>query len=1453
VANIVLALQGGAANGSEPTFDGQPMQKGVHLRWSFLAALGFPPGGFWLCRRAAKEGEKRIPPPPSATQLQAVAAGTVSAPNSPITSSTSAPTVGASDTGIPVTAIAGASGNTWQAVLPAPCQSVTLAGCAAPGCDEIIVETFSRDTNGNLQVSGRRAVLVEEGSFRIRVQARSISCVRVVGAGSVDECGCGTVEPPQNCGDTGGGWQGGGYGPPGGGKPGWGPTNDTGWQCWGVPFTLPVTVAQWPARYFGAPDPATTAAPVVEQKDIQEARRRLGTLQLAAGLTSAQENQELGNLRDELARLVGGFPATLLNEVFLLPSAAGANAPNLNINLMQELLLLALDPYFARVLGLYFVDDQTAPGVKYDYCITGYWGATPCQTTVAFPGLAPAAPLARGSATFGGITIQALGGSTSLWRWTKFDINGNYLPRIDPASPTLARTASAASIASLNQAQLPDALLLATSPGSFFQSSTPQPQVSIALSQPVPRVDIQVAGRGTVQGLSNGTVVSSAGFSASQLQTVTVNAPNTNQLIDQIQLIGVTTASPSGYVVVIGALTLHPLSPDAIGTRYALIPPPVAIQPIAAPGQPHSTFRHRQADIDTATLTLVPHSLIDVEWPAQPVPASQQTGDPVTDPLQLPPPTLPIGFVAQRQDVGVAGSATRIPGWIATRKAPKPKGSSVATANLYRLVDSQLADPVVGGGGWSHRVAAFDLFGALGAWSNWSAPRQVEKIAAAPTAMRLVQFDNTQATGGGAPAPDGSMWTGGTLRMIVNWAGAAFMMYPDIVTARITVEAIDSSGNVTGQLTTNDLTIPAPTIQALTVSSIIATLSSDGISYVVEIQTTPALVALASTDPAQILMLTLPDGSTERYTVRPAVPASSSSTTSPVVASLTAGNSARIVTSTNDFLGQPAYLLSGYGIQTQLTVPLDVPIAQQSARAQVSVTASTRNPFLANEMIVDPNGVNLPRPEPQSVKLIFNGPQRLVPPAPPTPALPPTPAHQVNHLYYNPADANGNAGKTLPFTTPSGTGISGYVLQRAPVRSLALADVKRRIALANIADNNPVVVDSGQPRADLAAWIASLTQWLSAYNAANGTSLTVANALADSGAQRAFIEHFYGGLLDDELCVLADVPGQTPSVPANSIGYARVNPQPIAPASAISDTIDGTGYGRTLYRLAAVNQAGSMSSTTNSIGPYYTRIVTPPRPPVLYKLQPTETAIIVAWALDTNPDVAAYVVYRAASVGDLEDMRYFGADWAHPAAASALPSVQFSGQSYPPLSFVQGTALNIDKRLIGFVPDPRLCARDYGGSNMAEIALPPGPPPDQINGVYRLSDYASALGPLGQIAFNYWTPPAAGGIAELVTASPTQSRLTGLRIGLGRGVPVVVVATWNGSVKVIGQVPVRRAGFVDGVSAGGVPLDPNAISNTPAPSTNALNAYVVVAVDIFGNRSAPSSAFATQMLVPVVA
>lgn len=1440
MSNIVLGLQGGVASGNEATFDGQPMQKGNHLRWSFLAALGFPPGGFWLCRRAAQRGEKQIPPPP--------AAGTA---------------VGAATTsGVAATT----TGDAWQAVLAQPCQSVTLAGCAAPGCDEIVIETFRRNADGTMEVSARRTVEVEQGAFRVSVQASQISCVRVVGAGSVDECGCGTMEPP-NCGCESGSGQGGGN-PPCSGQPVWGEPNPSGWQCWGVPFTLPVTVQTWPARYYGAPNPATTAAAAVAQADIQEMRRRLGTLKLGVGLTAAQQNTALGQLRAELARLVEGFPGTLLDEVQLPAASAAASAPQLNLNLMQELLLLALDPYFARVLGLYFVDDQASPGVPYDYCIAGYWGATPCDDTVIYPGQTPGAALTQGSATYNGITLAPQGGNTTLWRWIA--AGGNGMPTVDPTAPTYVQNMAAAIVAGLSGTELPAALLLAYTAGSLWPPLTAPTQVWLSLSQPAARVDAQVWGNGTLQGWSGTTVVATASFNTTQLSTVTVTAPS-GQLIDQVRLLGAQVASSSGYVLALGAVTLHPLSPDAIGTQYAVMPPPAAIQPVAAPGQPITTYRHRQADIDTNTLTLVRHSLYDVVWPAPDPPLP--VGDPVSDSIQLPPPVQPIGFVAQRQDSGAANSATTIPGWIATRSAPAPTGTNVGTTNLYRLVDSGRPDPV---GGWSHRVAGFDLFGALGTWSVWSAARGVEKIAAAPTAMRIVEFDNS-AAGGGAATASGSAWTGGTLQLIVNWAAGAFLMYPDIETARVTVMSIDESGTATGTLTTSDLVVPAPRIQRLTVASMVATPSADGLSYTVAIQTTPPLVALGSTDPGQVLMLTLPDGSSDRYAVRPAVPASAGpNATSPVVATVNAGNSARIIASTSAYVGQPAYLVCGVGfycgagwnappaeiVEPGLSVPLEIPVTQQSARGQVSVTGSTQNPFLAGEQIVDPNGVNPNKPEPCSVKLIFSGPQRLTPPGPATPARPPTPVHQVNHLYYNPADANGNAGQTLPFTTPTVAGVSGYVLQREPVRALTLADVARRSSLnpSNPADPNPAMVDNGVPRADLAVWIASLSQWLSCYNAvqtyeaqqatppSSYTALTMANLLQDSAGQRAFIEHFYGGLLDDELCALADVPG-------NASGYVRVNTQPIAPGTTIADTVDGSGYGRTVYRLTAVNQAGSMSTApTNTIGPWYTTIVKPPRAPVLYKVQPTETAVIVAWALDASPDVAGYVVYRAGTVEELEDLRYFGADPTHPSPTNELPTFARNNQSYPPLTFVQGTSGNVDQRIVGFVPDPRLCARDYQGSDMGEVILPPGPAPETINGVYRLSDYVQALGPTGQPAFNYWTPPAAGGIAQVVTSSTTQTRLTGLRIGLGRGVPVVVVATWAGKVQALGVVPNRRAAFVDSAPAS----DPNAIAGAPAPNTCTasacgVNAYAVVSVEIFGNRSAPSSVFATQMLMAVTA
>ena len=1292
--NLSLALQGGVASGSEQTFDGQPMQAGTHLRWSFPSALGFPPGGFQLWRRVAVD-EVRIPPPP------------IPQPPKPST------------------------------FVPSPSE---------------------------------------------------------------------TGAPPSAA-------------------PGWGAAQENGWQPWGSLFTLPITNANWPARYFNAPAP--TAATVVAD-DVAEAERRLGTLKLAANDTAAQQKTNLQDLRSELNRLVNGYPTTRLASVPLQAPASGNNAPSLNLDVMDQLLLLALNPYFARVLGLYFVDTETVPGVKYDYAIVGFWGRNSAVPDVIYFGLAPGAQLAKGNCTYQGLKLRKEPG-TSIWRWIKA---GGANHQLDPTCPQQALPIVDTALSTLNITAQPAGVMILSSDGNAKDGNNGAPGVAIAVTQGTSAVDIQVAGNGTITaytqqlGSSQTAAMPAVSFNSAEFTTISIAAPGFYAPIVGFVISGTAPPAIGLQFILVGAITIYATAPGAIGNLYALLTKPGAITAPPAPGQPITTFRKRVAIIDTTSLKLVPQSLFDVEWPAPAVDPTSQTGDPYTDPSSLPPPVTAIGFIVTRKDNTPAAPTTRLPNWIASRSVPKEKGSKITSTNLFRCSDSQLPDPATNSTGYSHSVLAFNLFGVAGPASPYSAPVGVLKVAAAPSALRILQFDNTVALGGKA-LPDGSAWVGGTLNLQVAWDASTFLLYPDIQTAEAQVVSIDNAGHSTGSLANYIFDVPAPVITKHTAT---VTISPSGAGYIASVQTTPPLPKLADTDPGAILMLTAaaPDATTLRFVINASVLGSNGA------ANLNVSAVSRLVTTTASFQNQPAYLVSGWKPANSflIPVPLSVPVGAQTARGQVCVVGSTKTPFQADEQIVDPNGVLPNRPEPQSAPLTFTSPQRLVP------AAPQTPVPDVNHVYYDPADATGQAGKDLPFNTPTGAGIYGYVLKRAAIHSLAIADMNRRNKLNNAFDPNPTLSANGQ---NLAAWIADLPQWLTACNAINHTTATATNVLKTGAGQRSFIDHFYGGLLDEELRALGDVPD-------NSAAFARVNPSPIVPTAApppIHDSVDGTGFARNLYKLAAVNQAGSLSDDTGSVGPYYTRIVTPPRAPVLYKVQSASAAIVVAWALDTNPDVAAYIVYRASDPSALADLRFFGQDPTLPAALSALPSITTHTQTYPPLSFVQGTGGNVDPRLIGFVPDQRLVARDYQNSVMAEIVLPPGPPPDQVNAVYRLSDYITTPGK-PQVGFNYWTTPVSG-LPAVVQSLPTQTRLTGLRIGLGRGVPVVVVATWGGVKKALGVVPIRRAGFVDVVSSPSTPADPNAIAAAPPPSTTAPNFYTVVAVDIFGNRSAPSKVFAGQM------
>ena len=152
--------------------------------------------------------------------------------------------------------------------------------------------------------------------------------------------------------------------------------------------------------------------------------------------------------------------------------------------------------------------------------------------------------------------------------------------------------------------------------------------------------------------------------------------------------------------------------------------------------------------------------------------------------------------------------------------------------------------------------------------------------------------------------------------------------------------------------------------------------------------------------------------------------------------------------------------------------------------------------------------------------------------------------------------------------------------------------------------------------------------------------------------------------------------------------------------------------------------------------------------------------------------------------------------------------------------------------------------------------MPTGAPPDQILGVYRLDEFAPATPTAQPGAFNYWIPGTSVGTAQLVTdtaVQPRNSRVTGLRLGLGRGVAVVVVASYAGVVRVIGLQSVLRTAFVDGLQPGSstaTPADPNAAPSWTPATAGESPCYAIVAVDVAGNLSAASTPFAPPALVP---
>jgi hypothetical protein len=157
--NTMLGLQGGRATGSEQTFDDQPMQAGVHLRWSFATELGFPPGGFRLCRRVAHARGEKIPLP---LHLQAALA--------------------ARD----IVMKAGVVADEWRAELRPPGDELILLGEASSSRARLCIQTFCRDHAGCYFDCGEQTVDIAGRRFRATILGQQIAHLRVAGASSLE-------------------------------------------------------------------------------------------------------------------------------------------------------------------------------------------------------------------------------------------------------------------------------------------------------------------------------------------------------------------------------------------------------------------------------------------------------------------------------------------------------------------------------------------------------------------------------------------------------------------------------------------------------------------------------------------------------------------------------------------------------------------------------------------------------------------------------------------------------------------------------------------------------------------------------------------------------------------------------------------------------------------------------------------------------------------------------------------------------------------------------------------------------------------------------------------------------------------------------------------------------------------------------------------------------------------
>jgi hypothetical protein len=164
---------------------------------------------------------------------------------------------------------------------------------------------------------------------------------------------------------------------------------------------LPLTDNAYPVRHPHAPD------------DWAEASERLGRRTAPNGpiavppeLATRHGGQNFQDLLGLLRHLGANGPSPFP------VMTAGASTPRIQLDPAGLAHLLAIDPNFARILGLLWVDRMAIPGIHYDYKVIGYWSPGTAASQVSctdFGTITPGTVLVPGTV----LTLEPKTGTTT--------------------------------------------------------------------------------------------------------------------------------------------------------------------------------------------------------------------------------------------------------------------------------------------------------------------------------------------------------------------------------------------------------------------------------------------------------------------------------------------------------------------------------------------------------------------------------------------------------------------------------------------------------------------------------------------------------------------------------------------------------------------------------------------------------------------------------------------------------------------------------------------------------------------------------------------------------------------------------------------------------------------------------------------------------------------------------